>query len=90
MYTYEPHMNDARPGPLCIIIQMDTFVFSPPRSPLTRDGVPYSWIASMNTSKTVCALLFVLAFSCTTLIQELTSFSMLRQIGGLLFDNIHQ
>jgi hypothetical protein len=59
--TYDPHMNEARLGPLFIIMYVAVSTFSEPRSPLTRDGRPHSPAASKKSSNTVAARLFVLA-----------------------------
>lgn len=59
--THEPHMKDPRFGPFRIIIYTDVALFSPPRSPLIREGQPYSSTAWRKTARTVDARLFVLA-----------------------------
>ena len=59
--AYDPHMKEARLVPLRIIMNVATSMFSPPRSPRTRDGIPWTSIAFKKRSKTVDARLFVLA-----------------------------
>ena len=61
-----PHMNEDRLGPRCWIIQTATSIFSPPRSPRTREGVPYVLVASRKRLSTVDARLSVLARKPTT------------------------
>ena len=46
-------------------------MFSPPQSPRTFEGIPYSPTAFMNKSNTVFARLFVLACSPVTYIMKL-------------------
>lgn len=58
--THDPHMKDARFWPRYMTIKMDKSMFSPPRSPRTRDGQPYSLIACRNSFNTVIESLFVL------------------------------
>jgi hypothetical protein len=60
--THIPHMNEARLGPLYIIIQVDTSIFSDPRSPRTRDGHPNAAVASRKSASTVWAVLHVDTF----------------------------
>ena len=55
-------MKAPRLVPLFIIIQTATLTFSPPLSPHIREGISYSSTAFINTSKTVEAQLFVLAW----------------------------
>ena len=52
-------MNDARLGPLYIIIHVHTSTFSDPRSPRTRDGHPKAETAVRKSDRTVGAVLFV-------------------------------
>lgn len=59
--THGPQMNEPRFKPHFMVIHMDTSLFSMPRSPRTRDGVPYCSIAVVKTSSTVDARLLVLA-----------------------------
>ena len=59
--THLPHKNDPRFGPRFTIMYADTRTFSPPRSPRTRDGVPYIPVPTRNSSRTVLARLFVFA-----------------------------
>ena len=58
--AYVPKRKEPRFKPFRMIIYTEAKVFSPPRSPLMRDGQPYVLIASRNTSSTVLARLFVL------------------------------
>ena len=55
-------MKLAQLSPCSKIIRTETSLFSPPQSPHTCDGTPCSRIASINMSRTVSALLFVLAW----------------------------
>jgi hypothetical protein len=64
--TYDPHIYNPRFGPRRMIIQTAVSMFSPPRSPRTHDGVPYSEMARRNNSKTVAARLLVIAHSPVT------------------------
>ena len=64
--TYNPHMNDARRGPLFITMYVATSRFSPPRSPRTREGMPYSVAADLKSSSTVADLLLSLARKAVT------------------------
>ena len=59
--AYLPHKNDPRLGPRFIIMYAETRTFSPPRSPQTRNGVPYIAMADKKSSRTVVARLLVLA-----------------------------
>jgi hypothetical protein len=59
--THDPQRNEPRFFPFLKIIYTDTNVFSPPRSPLIREGHPYLLTALTNTSRTVAAVLSVLA-----------------------------
>lgn len=59
-------MNDARRGPFLIIIYVAMSTFSPPRSPRTREGMPYSSAVDMNRLRTVVDLLLLLARKAVT------------------------
>lgn len=59
-------MNDARRGPLFIIMYVATSKFSPPRSPRTREGMPCSDAADLKRSSTVADLLLLLARKAVT------------------------
>lgn len=52
-------MNEARLGPLYMIIQVDTSTFSDPRSPRTLEGHPNAVTASRKSASTVWAVLRV-------------------------------
>jgi hypothetical protein len=54
-------MKEARFGPFVMIMNTDTSLFSPPRSPRIREGVPYACTASRKTDNTVDARLSMLA-----------------------------
>lgn len=60
-HSYNPQINDAWFQPRKYTIVTATSIFSPPLSPQTWEGMPYSWIASTNRSCTVDALLLLLA-----------------------------
>lgn len=51
--THDPHMYDARPGPLTRIMYIATPMFSPPLSPRTRLGQPKRSTASTKSPSTV-------------------------------------
>jgi hypothetical protein len=59
----EPHMKLARFRPRLMMRRIDTSLFSQPRSPQTRDGIPYFLTAARNMQRTVEGRLFVLAQS---------------------------
>jgi len=59
----EPHIKLALFAPQIKIIRIETSLFSPPLSPRIRYGIPYSHSASRNISRTVEALLSILAFN---------------------------
>lgn len=69
--TDVPHIKLTCLSPRSKIIRIDTSLFSPPLSPRTRKGTPFFRIASMNMSRTVSALLFVLARSPVTCLESM-------------------
>jgi hypothetical protein len=51
--TYDPHRKEPRFSPLFLIIHSATLMFSPPLSPLPREGTPCFSTALRNRSNTV-------------------------------------
>jgi hypothetical protein len=86
----EPHIKLARLRPQSKIMRTDTSLFSAPRSPRTREGIPNSSMASKNMSKTVDALLFVLARRPTTYYQSCVKQATEQQDINKLSENTHQ
>ena len=64
--THGPHTNDPLFGPRYFIIQTETSIFSPPRSPRTFDGALCFSMAFRNSLRTVEAQLLLLARRPTT------------------------
>ena len=60
--THVPHMNDPLEVPLFSIMAVATMMFSPPLSPLTREGHPHTSVDLMKPRRTVSGLLFPATF----------------------------
>lgn len=83
-------MNDPLPRPFLITMYVAQAIFSPPRSPRIRDGIPNSSIASRKTSSTVVAWLFELARNATICRHDAYEFTSIleKQNDDLPFDSI--
>ena len=64
--AYNLHMNDTYCGPLVMVIWVATSMFSPPQSPWTYEGKPYSVEAVLKRSSTVADRLLLLAHKAVT------------------------
>ena len=60
--THVPHMNDPLEAPLFSIMVVATMMFSPPLSPLTREGHPHISVDLVKFRRTVSGELFPAAF----------------------------
>lgn len=59
-------MNDPLEAPLLNIMAVATMIFSPPLSPLTRDGQPHTFVESTKLRRTVSGKLFPTTFKPVT------------------------
>lgn len=60
--THVPHMNEPLEAPLFSIMAVATIMFSPPLSPLTRQGQPHTSVDLMKPRRTVSGELFAATF----------------------------